>query len=59
MGQNQVVLRHLMIHYPTSEASSGEQANEWVVQVNEWTDKQAALYPVPIRGYFEPLYTVQ
>ena len=49
VGQNQVDLSHLIIHFPTSSGlskwasnvSSAEQANEWAVQTNEQIDKLA------------------
>ena len=71
VGQNQVVLRHWIIHFPTSwgvseqaskrvseranewsqqrasKASSAKQVNEWAVQGNKRTDKQAAQYLCP------------
>ena len=46
MGQNQVILRHRIIHFPMSAGVSqvSERANEWAVWVNEGTDEWVAQY---------------
>ena len=60
VGQNQVVLKHLIIDFPTSlgvseranesaqrsKGSSAEQANDWAVGANERTDERVAQYSV-------------